>query len=75
MTTLPLIVDADADTALLWARREGVSRRAFARDARRLSAALPSARYAINLCQDRRHFMLGFVAGCARGQTQLLPAN
>jgi acyl-coenzyme A synthetase/AMP-(fatty) acid ligase len=73
--TLPLIVDADSNAPLLWANGQSVSRRDFARDARRLAATLPNARYAINLCQDRARFMLGFVAGCARGQTQLLPAN
>src|SRR3546814_20020870 len=41
----------------------------------RLAAQLPSARHAINLCENRYRFMLAFAAICVRGQTNLLPSN
>jgi acyl-coenzyme A synthetase/AMP-(fatty) acid ligase len=40
-----------------------------------LARRLPEAPCAINLCEDRGHFMLAFAALCARGQTNLLPPS
>ena len=39
-----------------------------------LAQDLPSARYAINVCEDRHAFVSGFAAALLRGQTTLLPA-
>jgi len=36
---------------------------------------LPSARYALNLCDDRYAFLVGFLAALLRGQTNLLPSS
>src|SRR5262249_25592896 len=38
-----------------------------------LARALPDARHAVNLCEDRAQFMLAFAAICIRGQANLLP--
>lgn len=41
----------------------------------RLAEHLPDARFAINLCDNRYLFTLGFCAALVRGQTNLLPQN
>lgn len=47
----------------------------FAREVRGVAALLPSARYAVNLCEDRYRFMVGLCAAASRGQTTLLPPS
>ncbi|HEV8695844.1 MAG TPA: AMP-binding protein [Lysobacter sp.] len=47
----------------------------FAREVRGVAALLPSARYAVNLCEDRYRFMVGLCAAALRGQTTLLPPS
>jgi acyl-coenzyme A synthetase/AMP-(fatty) acid ligase len=39
------------------------------------AAVLPGGPFTINLCRDRYHFLVGFVAAIKRGQTNLLPSN
>ena len=41
----------------------------------RLAAVLPERQYAINLCENRYLFMLGFCAAIVKRQTNLLPQN
>lgn len=41
----------------------------------RLAAVLPERQYAINLCENRYLFMLGFCAAIVKQQTNLLPQN
>ncbi len=40
-----------------------------------LSEKLPAKNYAINLCQDRYLFIVGYLAVCLRQQISLLPSN
>ena len=47
----------------------------FAREVRGVAALLPSARHAVNLCEDRYRFMVGLCAAALRGQTTLLPPS
>ncbi len=47
----------------------------FLQTAEALAAKLPEGRYALNLCDNRLHFLLSFCATLIRGQTNLLPAN
>jgi acyl-coenzyme A synthetase/AMP-(fatty) acid ligase len=75
MNLLPLLAEYTADLPLLRDTALLIARNDFARRARALAVRLPHATYAINLCQERRHFMLGFVAACLRGQTNLLPPS
>src|SRR5476649_861053 len=46
---------------------------AFFRKAQEMADALPAQGYAVNLCDTRPGFMLGFAAALLRGQTSLLP--
>ncbi|RYZ35343.1 MAG: glycosyltransferase, partial [Sphingobacteriales bacterium] len=41
----------------------------------RLAEVLPARQYAINLCENRYLFMLGFCAAIVKQQTNLLPQN
>ncbi len=45
----------------------------FFRQAQEMAEALPAQAYAVNLCDTRPGFMLGFAAAMLRGQTSLLP--
>lgn len=47
----------------------------FERRVLRLSSRLPDARYALNLCDDRRHFLTAFAAVIDAGLVNLLPPN
>ncbi len=46
---------------------------AFLADVQAVAALLPASRHALNLCDDRYHFLVGFCAALVRGQTNLLP--
>lgn len=60
---------------LAWRGATGVSAAQFLHDAQALAARLPPAGPALNLCEDRYHFMTAFAAVCLRGQTNLLPPS
>ncbi len=47
----------------------------FVREVRAVAAGLPAAGHAINLCENRYDFLVGFCAAAMRGQTTLLPAS
>lgn len=73
--TLPLIAGYHPQAVLAWRDGRPVTHGEFAAQALALARALPSGRYAINLCEDRYRFMLALCAVCLRGQTNLLPAS
>ncbi len=63
-----------ASTRPLVRMRHGTtSFRDLGRRARDLAASLPAAPAAINLCEDRQNFLVGFLALLLRGQVCLLP--
>ena len=62
-------------TTLFWLEGMAVPRAAFAGSVAALAERLPSARYAINLCENRFAFACAFVATIASGRINLLPAN
>ena len=45
----------------------------FFRQVQEMADALPARGFAVNLCETRHGFMLGFAAALLRGQTSLLP--
>lgn len=73
--SIPLLGVADGTAPLAYKDGKTMTRGAFLRAVGALSQSLPNARYAINLCHDRYHFMLAFASACLRGQTNLLPAS
>ena len=70
----PLAV-GDPDRLLVFDRDGDVSLARFMAQVRGLAAMLPPGRHAINLCEDRYRFLLGFCAVAVRGQTTLLPPS
>lgn len=72
---LPLLSHADLDAPLVWRGGKPIPVRRFLQQARSLAQRLPQGDYAINLCEDRYHFLLAFVAMLLRRQVNLLPAN
>lgn len=70
---LPLIDGFKPDSAVGWAAGEPVGAARFCAAAIALAAELPRRRYAINLCEDRLNFMLGFAAALIARQVSLLP--
>jgi len=60
---------------MFWIQGIAVSRAGFAASVEALAGRLPTARYAINVCENRFAFCTAFAAVVARGQTNLLPGN
>ena len=72
---LPLIGPDQPQRTVAWRGARSVTQDQFLQDVRTLARRLPEARYALNLCDDRYHFMTAFAAVCLRGQTNLLPPS
>jgi len=72
---LPLIEPDRPLRTLAWRGARSVTQQQFLHDVRSLAARLPDATHALNLCDDRYHFMTAFAAVCLRGQTNLLPPS
>ncbi len=72
---LPLIEPDRPWRPMAWRGTQCVSQQQFLRDVRDLADRLPEASHALNLCEDRYHFMTAFAAICLRGQTNLLPPS
>lgn len=70
---LPLINGFDRAATVGWSDGEPVSAARFCAAARALAADLPQRRHAINLCEDRLNFMVGFAAALIARQVSLLP--
>ncbi len=54
---------------------ERISLDVFFSHVRGVAAALPAGRHAVNLCEDRYRFLVGFCAVALRGQITLLPSS
>ena len=72
---LPLLALAALDTPIAWRRDRAISRATFLRHVASVARRLPSARFILNLCEDRYLFMVAFAAVGANGQTNLLPSS
>ena len=54
---------------------EAVSAATFLSQVRALAQLLPEAGHAVNLCQDRYHYLVAFCAVALRGQSTLMPPS
>jgi len=72
---LPLLNHAQADRIFAWHEKAPISAARFLADIRCVAASLPTATHAVNLCEDRYAFLVGFCAVASRGQTNLLPPS
>lgn len=73
--TLPLLSLAQPDRVFAWHDGRALSVARFLADVHAVAATLPSSRHAVNLCEDRYAFLVGFCAVASRGQTNLLPPS
>jgi acyl-coenzyme A synthetase/AMP-(fatty) acid ligase len=75
MSALPLLAGHRPQAPFAWQRGATITAGAFEAAARALAQRLPQRRYAVNLCEDRYAFMLGFAACLLARQTTLLPPS
>lgn len=69
------MTNATMDEVFIWNNRGSISRGRFIAHARAVAAQLPDRPEAVNLCEDRYLFSVGFLATLMRGQTTLLPPS
>lgn len=69
----PLLAHATLDEVLAWRQGRTFSVAEFLAAVEAVASRLPTKRYAINLCQDRYHFLIGFAAALLARQTSLFP--
>ncbi len=72
---LSLLGDTDPDRLFAWCNGRGVRVREFLGDVTRAAALLPASGSAINLCENRYFFSVGFCAAASRGHATLLPSS
>ncbi|MDH5327480.1 MAG: AMP-binding protein [Gammaproteobacteria bacterium] len=70
----PLLSHTAAQTVARFGNTD-ISRDHFLADVYHVAQALPDHSYAINLCENRYHFLVAFTAALVKGQTNLLPAS
>ena len=70
-----LLGEADQDRLFAWRNGRGVSVREFLGDVAHAASLLPTSGSAINLCEDRYCFVVGFCATASHGQATLLPSS
>jgi acyl-coenzyme A synthetase/AMP-(fatty) acid ligase len=74
-TWLPLLKNNELDRPFAHRNGRVISAREFLADVQSVVMQLPSASYAVNLCEDRYHFIVAFCAVVLAGQTNLLPPS
>jgi acyl-coenzyme A synthetase/AMP-(fatty) acid ligase len=75
MNTLPILMGSQPDTTIFNYKDELITHEKFKQDACCLAENLQQHKYAINLCEDRYLFTLGFVACMLQKQICLMPAS
>lgn len=75
MTTLPILINSEPDTPIFWYKDEVVMHNEFIQDVALIADSLNKHKYAINLCEDRYLFALGFAACMLQKQISLMPAS
>src|SRR5205814_7156005 len=69
-----LLADSDPERVFAWRGGRPVRADEFLRDVAAVRAHLGTARYCVNLCEDRYRFVVAFAAAVAAQRTTLLPA-
>ena len=64
-----------ADEPVAVTGNQVISRQQLLQQAVKLSRQLPEHQYVINLCKDRYHFAVAFLAVLLKNQTSILPSN
>jgi len=63
----------DENRVVAWRSGIALTQGELLADALRTAEQLPSAGFALNLCEDRYNFLVGFGAAVALGRVSLLP--
>ena len=72
---IPLLAEKDFNRVFARHGDREIRAAEFLADVLALAERLPDARYALNLCTQRYHFLVAFCAAIVAGQTNLLPAT
>jgi acyl-coenzyme A synthetase/AMP-(fatty) acid ligase len=72
---LRLLSEADDSRIVAWRRGLAVTAREFLGDVAQVARLLPDSGSAINLCDDRYLFLVGFCAAASLGHATLLPSS
>ena len=75
MNTLPILINSQPDTPIFWYKDELITHSEFIQDVSHVEESLSKHKYAINLCEDRYLFALGFAACMLQQQISLMPAS
>jgi len=75
MTTLPLLINSQADKPIFWYEDKIITHKKFIADVALIAKTLAKHKHAINLCEDRYLFALSFAACILQQQISLMPAN
>ncbi len=75
MNTLPVLFNSQPDKPIFWFNDEVISHKKFMHDVAHIAENSGQHEYAINLCEDRYLFALGFVACMLQKQICLMPAS
>ena len=73
--SLPLINGYEPEKVLVIRNGKHITQRQFLHDLNKVTAQLPDAGFALNLCEDRYYFLLAFCAVLIKGAVNLLPSN
>lgn len=73
--SLPLINGYKPDKILVIHNGQSITQQQFLHDLAKVTAQLPDAGFALNLCEDRYYFLLAFCAVLIKGAVNLLPSN
>ena len=69
----PLLAYENPDDCVAWRGQRTFSLRDFLAAVCEVASRLPSKRYAVNLCKDRYHFLIGFAAALVSRHISLFP--
>ena len=75
MTTLPILISSQPDTPIFCYKDEVITHQEFIQNVALIAKGLNKHKYAINLCEDRYLFALGFAACMLQQQISLMPAS
>jgi acyl-coenzyme A synthetase/AMP-(fatty) acid ligase len=75
MNLQPLISQHGLDDVLAWRPAGPVRVRTFLEQAQALAGQLPPGAWLLNMCEDRYHFAVGFIAGLLAQKISLQPSS
>jgi acyl-coenzyme A synthetase/AMP-(fatty) acid ligase len=73
MQKLPLVSHSSLQQTIAWRKNTAITVGQFLADVAALASILPAGQHVLNVCRDRYHFAVGFVAALASNKISLLP--